>query len=92
MIDVSLQCSLNDDESDRVEEVNHTLTLDVEDPFELSTQVMYRHASASSGDGVEGWGTVMSLLSLPGKRGITIDSIDIEAKVSTILWGKLMVE
>jgi hypothetical protein len=82
MIDISLQASLSDDESDRVEEVNHTLTLDVEDPFELSTQVMYRHASQASSDGTEGWGTVMSLLSLPGKRGVTIESIDIEAKVS----------
>jgi hypothetical protein len=84
MIDISLQTSLSDDESERVEEVNHTLTLDVEDPFELSTQVMYRHASKASSDGIEGWGTVMSLLSLPGKRGVTIDSIEIEAKVSEI--------
>jgi len=87
MIDISLQASLNDDESDRVEEVNHTMTLEVEDPFELSTQVMYRHVSKASSDGVEGWGTVMSLLSLPGKRGMSIDSIEIEAKVSTILRG-----
>jgi len=92
MIDISLQASLGDDESERVEEVNHTLTLDVEDPFELSTQVMYRHASESSGDGVEGWGTVMSLLSLPGKKGVTVDSIEIEAKVSDSLRVALMVE
>lgn len=85
MIDVSLQCSLNDDDSERVEEVNHTLTLDVEDPFELSTQVIYRHASNASSDGVEGWGTAMSLVSLPGKRGMAIDSIEIEAKVSDFL-------
>jgi len=85
MIDVSLQCSLSDDESDRVEEVNHTLTLDVEDPFELTTQVMFRHASNASSDGVEGWGTVMSLLTLPGGRGMTIDSMEIEAKVSDFL-------
>jgi hypothetical protein len=87
MIDISLQASLSDDESERVEEMNHTLTLDVEDPFELSTQVMYRHASQASSDGVEGWGTVMSLLSLPGKRGVTIDSIEIEAKVSYFMGG-----
>jgi hypothetical protein len=87
MIDISLQASLSDDESERVEEMNHTLTLDVEDPFELSTQVMYRHASQASNDGVEGWGTVMSLLSLPGKRGVTIDSIEIEAKVSYFMGG-----
>jgi len=92
MIDISLQASLSDDESDRIEEVNHTLTLDVEDLFELSTQVMYRHASKSSGDGVEGWGTVMSLLSLPGRKGVTVDSIEIEAKVSDFLVVALMVE
>jgi hypothetical protein len=45
---------------------------------------MYRHASKASSDGIEGWGTVMSLLSLPGKRGMTIDSIEIEAKVSEL--------
>jgi hypothetical protein len=92
MIDISLQASLGDDESERVEEVNHTLTLDVEDPFEISTQVMYRHASQASTEGVEGWGTVMSLLSLPGKRGMTIDSIEIEAKVSNSVGVALMVE
>jgi len=75
-----------------VEEVNHTLTLDVEDPFELSTQVMYRHASASTGDGVEGWGTVMSLVSLPGKRGMTIESIEVEAKVRNFVGVALKVE
>ena len=92
MIDISLQASLSDDESERVEEVNYTLTLDVEDPFEISTQVMYRHASKASRDGVEGWGTVMSLLSLPGKRGVTVESIEIEAKVSDFLGVALMVE
>jgi hypothetical protein len=92
MIDISLQASLSDDESERVEEINHTLTLDVEDPFEISTQVMYRHASKASSDGVEGWGTVMSLLSLPGKRGMAVDSIKIEAKVSNSLRATLMVE
>jgi hypothetical protein len=88
MIDISLQASLTDDESERVEEVNHTLTLDVEDPFEISTQVMYRHASGASNEGVEGWATVMSLLTLPGTRGVTIDSIEIEAKVSDLLRGE----
>jgi hypothetical protein len=92
MIDISLQTSLGDDMSERMEEVNHTLTLDVEDPFELSTQVMYRHASAASSNGIEGWSTVMSLLSLPGKRGVTIDSIEIEAKVSSFLGVSLMAE
>jgi hypothetical protein len=87
MIDISLQASLSDDESERVEEVNHTLTLEVEDPFEISTQVMYRHASKASSDGIEGWGTVMSLLSLPGKRSVTINSIEIEAKVSELSGG-----
>jgi hypothetical protein len=92
MIDISLQASLSDDESERVEEVNHTLTLEVEDPFEISTQVMYRHASKASSDGIEGWGTVMSLLSLPGKRGVTVESIEIESKVSDFLGVALMVE
>jgi len=82
MIDISVQASLSDDESERVEEVNHTLTLDVEDPFKLSTQVMYRHASKTASDGVEGWATVMGLLSLSDKRGMTVESIEIEAKVS----------
>jgi hypothetical protein len=88
MIDISLQASLTDDESERVEEVNHTLTLNVEDPFEQSTQVMYRHASTASSEGVEGWATVMSLLTLPGAKGLTIDSIEIEAKVSDLLRGE----
>lgn len=82
LIDFSLQASLSDDDFQRVEEINHTLTLDVEDPFEISTQVMYRHASRASKDDVDGWATVMSLLTLPGGRGMTIESIDIEAKVS----------
>lgn len=85
MIDISVQVSLSDDESERVEEVNHSLTLDVEDPFKLSTQVMYRHASKAASDGIEGWATVMSLLSLSDKRGMTIDSIEIVAKVSHCL-------
>ena len=85
MIDISVQASLSEDESESVEEVNHTLTLDVEDPFKLSTQVMYRHASKPASDGVEGWATVMSLLSLSDKRGMTVESIDVEAKVSHCL-------
>jgi len=92
MIDISVQASLSDDESERVEEVNHTLTLDVEDPFKLSTQVMYRHASKTASDGVEGWATVMGLLSLSDKRGMTVESIEIEAKVSKRLGARLMVE
>jgi len=82
LIDVSLQASLSDDDSQRIEEVNHTINFEVEDPFDISTQVMYRHASRPSTDGVEGWATVMSLLNLSGTRGINIDSIEIEAKVS----------
>jgi len=85
MIDISVQGSLSDDESERVEEVNHALTLDVEDPFKLSTQVMYRHASKAASDGVEGWATVMSLLSLSDEKGMTVESIEIEAKVSHCL-------
>jgi len=88
MIDISVQVSLSDDESGRVEEVNHTLTLDVEDPFKLSTQVMYRHASKAASDGVEGWASVMSLLSLSGKMGITVESIEIVAKVCNCLNGE----
>lgn len=88
MIDISLQASLSDDDSQRIEEINHTFTLNVEEPFEVSTQVMYRHASRASVDGVEGWATVMSLLRLPGTRGMIIDSINIEAKVRHLpKWG-----
>jgi hypothetical protein len=83
LIDISLQTSLTNDESQRIEEINHTLTLDVEAPFGLSSQVMYRHASRPSSDGVEGWATVMSLLTLPGRRGVNVDSISVEAKVSS---------
>jgi len=82
LIDVSLQASLGADDTQRIEEVNHTINLEVQDPFDISTQVMYRHASRPSSDGVEGWATVMSLLNLSGTRGISIDSIEIEAKVS----------
>lgn len=82
LIDLSLQASLDENvESGRVEEINHTVELVIEDPFEVSTSVMYRHSSrAAEGDGVEGWASVMSLLSVSG-RGMEVSSIDIEPKV-----------
>ena len=64
-----------------MEEINHTVELAIEDPFEISSSVMYRHSSrAAGGDGVEGWASVMSLLSVPG-RGMEVSTIDIEPKV-----------
>ena len=68
-------------ESGRVEEINHTVELAIEDPLEISSSVMYRHSSREAGgDGVEGWASVMSLLSVSG-RGMEVVSIDIEPKV-----------
>lgn len=82
LIDLSLQASLDENmESGRVEEINYTVELAIEDPFEISASVMYRHnARASAQDGVEGWASVTSLLSVPGK-GMIVESIDMEPKV-----------
>jgi len=82
LIDLSLQASLDENmESGRVEEINHTVELAIEDPFKISSSVMYRQSSrAAEGDGVEGWASVMSLLSVSG-RGMEVVSIDIEPKV-----------
>jgi hypothetical protein len=64
-----------------VEDINHTVELAVEDPFGISSNVMYRHVSRAAGeDGVEGWASVMSLLSVTG-RGMIVESINIESKV-----------
>jgi hypothetical protein len=91
LIDFSLQASLSDlnasdgEEIQQVEEINHTASLDVVDPFELSSEVVYRHASRAVGeDGVEGWATVMSVVSMPeaGSRSVAVRKIEVEPKVS----------
>jgi hypothetical protein len=93
LIDFSLQASLTDlkaGDSERVEiskiqEFNHTATLEVVDPFEISSGVTFRHISAAVGeDGVEGWATVMSVITMPeaGSRSVGVQTIKIEPKVS----------
>jgi hypothetical protein len=80
LIDLSIQVSLDDGLEGRAEEINHTVEVIIDDPFDLASSVMYRHSS-NPDQGAEGWATVMSLISVPGLRGMTIESIDIEAKV-----------
>lgn len=85
VIDFSLQASLTaaQDETQRIEEVNHTVSIPVIDPFRASSTVTYRHASQATGtDGVEGWATVMSLLLPTGHRPLTATNINIQAIVS----------
>lgn len=93
LIDFSLQASSTDldgvdserEEISKVQEFNHTATLEVVDPFEISSEVTFRHISAAVGeDGVEGWATVMSVITLPeaGSRSVNVQGITIEPKVS----------
>jgi hypothetical protein len=78
---LTLYASLDENFEGRVEDINHTVELAVEDPFNISSNVMYRHASRPDGeDGIEGWASVMSLLSVTGK-GMIVESIDIAPKV-----------
>ena len=84
VVDLSLQAGLASlvDETQRIEEVNHTVTIPIVDPLHASSRVMYRHGSRATGDdGVEGWATVFSTITVPGKRPITVQSIDLAAKV-----------
>lgn len=85
IIDVSVQASLGEgaDESQAVEQINHTISVPIDDPLQVSSTVLYRHGSRATGDdGVEGWATVMSVLTMPGSRPLIIDDIKIEPKVS----------
>lgn len=91
LIDLSLQASLggldahDSEEIQQVQEINHTASLDVVDPFELSSEVVYRHASRAVGeDGIEGWATVMSVVSMPeaGSRAVAVQKVEVEPKVS----------
>jgi hypothetical protein len=78
---LTLYASLDENFEGRVEDINHTVELAVEDPFNISSNVMYRHVSrAAREDGIEGWASVMSLLSVTG-RGVIVESINIEPKV-----------
>jgi hypothetical protein len=93
LIDFSLQASLTDldgvdserEEISKVQEFNYTTTLEVVDPFEISSGVTFRHTSVAVGeDGVEGWATVMSVITMPeaGSRSVSVKSITIDPKVS----------
>jgi hypothetical protein len=88
IIDFSLQASLTKavDELQRVEEVNYTVSVPVTDPLRFSSSVTYRHESKATGtDGVEGWATVISLLSVPGSRPLTVTNIKIQSNVSLVV-------
>lgn len=87
VLDFSLQASLTDgaDELQRVEEVNQTVSVPIVDPLRASSAVTYRHGSRSTGeDSVEGWATVLSLLTIFGSRPLTITNIMVEANVSAV--------
>lgn len=85
IVDFSLQAALSslEDEEQRIQEVNHTVSVPVVDPLQASSSVVYRHGSRATGeDGIDGWATVFSTITVPGLRLVKVAKVDIEAKVS----------
>lgn len=90
IVDLSIEASLTDpnsgtgqERSQHVEEISHTISIPISEPLDISSNVIYRHKSTSTGeDGVEGWASVMSVLDVPGTRDLEIEGITIEPRVS----------
>lgn len=88
IVDLSIEASLteatvDEDSTQQIEEIGHTLSIPISDPLDISSSVIYRHSSnATPEDGVEGWASVMSVVNVPGTRDLTIEDVSIEPRVS----------